>query len=211
MEFVYVVPRRDLFDLAFPHGFVADPAPEGHPSLEEYLDRIARHGYFVERAWAEQRSDVKQIIPYTLVTHADHVFLVRRLPQSGEQRLHGKRSVGIGGHINPEDDPGDRRELLANATRRELAEELHIDSPYRLRALGVINDDDNPVGSVHFGLVQMATLEAPEVRVRETDVLEGSLVPLAEAAGLRADPDANLETWSALILEHADTLSSSSS
>jgi predicted NUDIX family phosphoesterase len=203
MEFVYVVNRTELFDLAFPHGFVGHRPPEGHPTLATYLDRAARRGYFVERAHAEQRSSLKQLIPYTLVTHQDRIFVVRRRSGGGEARLHGKRSVGIGGHINPEDDHGDRAELVFTCARREMAEELILDTPYTVRPVGVINDDANPVGSVHFGVVLVARAETADVSVRERDALEGAFLPVAEAVALSRQPDANFETWSSLILEHA--------
>lgn len=35
MEFVYVVKRYDLFDLAFPHGFVLARSPEQKEGAEE--------------------------------------------------------------------------------------------------------------------------------------------------------------------------------
>ena len=204
MEFVYVVHRRDLFDLPYPHGFVGRVGPEGHPPLETYLARIAERGYFVERAYAERCSEIKQIIPYTLVTHGGELFLVRRLGAGGEKRLYGKRSVGLGGHINPEDDNGDRAQLVARCAQRELQEELHLDTEVTIEAVGVINDDGNPVGSVHFGLVQVARVASPAVRVREEDTLEGAFRPLAEVKALLGDPDANFETWSSLILEQID-------
>jgi predicted NUDIX family phosphoesterase len=219
MEFVYVVDRRDLFDLAFPHGFVGAQPPPGLPDLESYGRRIAERGYFVERAFAEQRSWIKQIIPYTLVVHeggdgdgdgdgnGDAIFVVRRLEQGGERRLHGKRSLGIGGHINPEDDAeADRRGLAGRCARRELSEELIIDTPYDLRPAGVINDDANPVGSVHFGLVQVARVESRAVRIREQDTLEGSFLPVSEVKALLTDPEANLETWSSLIIAQLDAV-----
>lgn len=225
MEFVYVVDRRDLFDLAFPHGFVGSNPPPGHPDLATYVERIARHGYFVERAFAEQSSFIKQIIPYTLVVHQDRVFVVRRLSQGGESRLHGKRSIGVGGHINPEDDEpaatdgstpggtadtgpdaGDRRRLVRRCARRELAEELVIDAPYEITPAGIINDDANPVGSVHFGLVQVARVQTPNVGIRETDTLEGGFLPLPEVKALLTDEEANLETWSSLIIEDLDAV-----
>ena len=60
------------------------------------------------------------------------------------------------------------------------------------------------MGSVHFGLVQIARCETPDVRVRETDILEGSftsLETLRELAGRERD---RLETWSALIIDQLE-------
>ncbi len=201
MEFVYVVNRTELFDLAFPHGFVGGQPPEGHPTLDTYLARACREGYFVERPYAEMNSGLKQLIPYTLVLHGDRIFVVRRKSGGGEARLYGKQSVGIGGHINPVDDPGDRAELVFNCARRELDEELVLEADYTLTPVGVINDDANPVGSVHFGVVLVARLQSDAAQVREHDTLEGEFLPIDEAVALSKDPDANFETWSSLILE----------
>lgn len=202
MEFVYVVNRSSLFDLAYPHGFVGSRPPEGHPTLDAYLERASQSGYFVERPHAEQNSNLKQLIPYTLVLHENSIFVVRRKPGGGEQRLHGKRSVGIGGHINPVDDQGNRAELVFTAARRELDEELLLSADYTLAPVGIINDDANPVGSVHFGVVLVARMESAAAEVREHDTLEGTFMPIAEAVALAKDPDANFETWSSLILEN---------
>jgi predicted NUDIX family phosphoesterase len=202
MEFVYVVNRTALFDLAYPHGFVGRRPPEGHPSLDAYLERAAGHGYFVERPHAEQNSGIKQLIPYTLVLHENHIFVVRRKPGGGEERLHGKRSVGIGGHINPVDEPSGRSELVFTAARRELDEELVIAPDYSLTPVGIINDDANPVGSVHFGVVLVARLQSASAEVREHDTLEGAFMPIDEAVALAKEPDSNFETWSSLILEN---------
>ena len=200
MEFVYVVPREALFDLATPHGFLGDPPPDGHPPLEETLRRIAAHGYFAERRYAEQCSRLKQIIPYTLVTHGGAVFLCQRLGRGGEARLHGKRSVGIGGHLDPADDDGDRAGLLLRGALRELGEELVLEPPAAIRPIGIINDETTPVGSVHFGIVLRAELAAPSATVRETDVLVGGFQPLETVRALAAEPGNNFETWSSLIL-----------
>ena len=64
MEFVYVVKRYDLFDLAFPHGFNQGSDDD---SLTIYLDRIRERGFFVVRRFTEQDSGFKQIIPYSIV------------------------------------------------------------------------------------------------------------------------------------------------
>lgn len=200
MEFVYVVPREALFDLATPHGFVCDPPPEGHPPLEEYLRRLAAHGYFAERRYAEQCSRLKQIIPYTLVTCGGEVFVCQRLGRSGEARLRGKRSVGIGGHLDPADADGDRDGMLLRGALRELGEELVVEPPAALRAVGIINDETTPVGSVHFGIVLRAELATRSASVRETEVLAGGFEPLETVRALSARPDANFETWSSLTL-----------
>jgi predicted NUDIX family phosphoesterase len=207
MEFVYVVKRADLFDLSTPHGFVgrgSDPA-----RLQRWTAALRGKGFFLERRHAEQDSGFKQIIPYTLVMHGDEVLLLKRLGKGGEARLHGKLSIGVGGHINPVDlgagaagaAPAD---VLDAGCRRELEEEIEIRCPYTLQPAGAINDDSSDVGSVHFGFVNVARCETKDVAIRETDMLEGSFVGLPALREIARQERGRFETWSALIIDRLD-------
>ncbi|MFT7462612.1 MAG: putative NUDIX family phosphoesterase, partial [Pseudohongiellaceae bacterium] len=176
MEFVYVTKRYELFDLSFPHGFVAAADDD---RIATWTSRIHDRGFFVERPWAEQDSSFKQIIPYVVMVHGDDVLLLQRKKAGGESRLHGKLSIGVGGHINPID--GDEGlSVLEEGCRRELTEELNIETPYTLEAKGAINDESGDVGSVHFGLVYVARCETADVSIRETEQLSGSFVSREE-------------------------------
>jgi predicted NUDIX family phosphoesterase len=201
MEFVYVVKRYDLFERRFPHGLELLDAGE----MSAVDERIRQHGFFVERRHAELDSSFKQVIPYCVVVRGGEVFVMRRLEGGGEARLHGKRSVGVGGHINPVDGMGAGDDVVAEGLRREVEEELHVDGPWEVRTVGLLNDDSTDVGSVHVGLVGVVTTEA-DVRVRETDALEGGFVGVAELRRLLAEERASFETWSALVLDHIDAL-----
>ena len=59
------------------------------------------------------------------------------------------------------------------------------------------NDDSNPVGAVHLGLVYAADAGGRPVAIRETDKLSGHFATLDEVAAV-AD---RLETWSALLFD----------
>jgi predicted NUDIX family phosphoesterase len=230
MEFVFVVPRTALFPDSYPHGFVpfSSPSlPSTFPSVsrERVEEVIARDGFFVERAYAERTPTLKQLIPYTLVrcetAEGARILSTRRLKQGGESRLHDKHSIGIGGHINPEDmpanaapfgetpgaSPGARtvpRNPLDAGTRRELAEELIVNVRYEVRRLGLINDDSNAVGAVHVGVVQAITVSG-DVEIREREHLEGELVTYEDLQS-RAERGVNFETWSKLLIPHLDEL-----
>lgn len=199
MEFVYVIPRERLFPACYPQGFVAFG---GEVRLEAFEEAVRDHGFFVEREYAERTPSLKQVIPYTVVRRGSgEILLMRRLTQGGEGRLHGKLTIGVGGHINPEDAVA--KNPLVGATWRELEEEILIEDPEEKRelsSLGLINDDSNPVGAVHVGLAQMLTLEG-DVRIREEDVLEGELAAPERILALRAQ-GANFETWSSILIDH---------
>lgn len=196
MEFVFVVPREALFRECYPQGVLTF---ETGFSRAVFEDAVRAHGFFVERATAERTPTWKQVIPYTLVARGAEVLLLRRSARGGESRLHGKLSIGVGGHVNPIDAESGRDELLAACARREIDEELEVRGSYEIRSLGLLNDDSNPVGAVHLGLVQVATLHG-SVQVREVDALEGSFVQAPELERLRAS-GANFETWSLLLLD----------
>jgi predicted NUDIX family phosphoesterase len=201
MEFVYVVKRYDLFERSFPHGLDLLDLEE-RVSLEQ---RIREHGFFVERRHAELDSSFKQVIPYCLVVRGGQVFVMRRLSGGGEARLHGKRSVGVGGHINPVDGLGAGDDIVAEGLRREVSEELHIDGPWDVHTVGLLNDDSTDVGSVHVGLVGIVTTDA-DVRVRETETLEGEFVSVDQLRRLLVDERETFETWSALVLDRMDAI-----
>ena len=209
MEFVYVVPRRDLFADCYPQGF----APFGEEcAQQDFEETVARRGFFVERERAETNPDWKQIIPYTIVvrtapsSEATEVLLLRRLSKGGESRLVGKLSIGVGGHLNPEDlgSVADRRSVLECGTQREITEELAVEGSPSLRRVGLLNDDSNAVGAVHLGLVQVATVTG-SVAIRETDVLEGDFESPSRLRDL-LEEGAPFETWSEKLLRHLDRL-----
>ena len=163
------------------------------------LQRIESSISFIDRPAAEKDPSQKQIIPYGVVLQGDKAFLMERLGGGGEKRLHGKLSLGVGGHINPIDTVG---ESLINATMlRELREELVISGVQEIAPCGFINDDTVPVGQVHLGVVYRIALTATgAARVNETDTLRGSFRHWSEIALMAAQ----METWSTFVLDALD-------
>lgn len=192
MEFVYVVRRSDLFPLRCPHGL--EVLDEG--GMAEIARRIRARGFFVERRHAEQDATLKQVIPYCVVARGSEVFLTRRTSNGGDARLFGKRSIGIGGHVNPVDGA----DVLALALRREIEEEIAIEGAWTVRAVGLLNDDSTDVGSVHVGLVHVVRAEG-DVRVRETENLVGGFTRTEDLVSLCRAERATFETWSALLVD----------
>lgn len=204
MESVYVVPRRELFPESYPQGFAALESD----AAQSLSACIAERGFFVERDRAEVEPEWKQVIPYLVVTCPEGVLLLKRTKQGGDARLHDKLSIGVGGHLNPVDAEGEklraRTGLVARGAQRELHEELGLEVDRAPAVLGLINDDANPVGAVHVGLVGVVRLDrAPTIA--ETDVLEGQVVSVDELRRMRSE-GANFETWSALLIDQLHAL-----
>jgi len=126
-----------------------------------------------------------------------------RLSTQTERRLHGLASIGVGGHVNPKDQPGNSFPcLIKNACVRELNEELVLpDLPLPLEPLGVLNDDSTAVGSVHLGIVYRLDSTGLEPTVRETSAMAGSFEPLARLVAASRDGSRSFETWSTLLLQ----------
>lgn len=149
-------------------------------------------GHFIPRAQAEDDPSFRQIIPYAIVRYRGKVFLLKRTKGGGEARLHNRYTLGVGGHINPE-DVGENPVLYG--LRRELLEEVGV-SAFSARPVGFIVMDDAPVSLVHAGIVFLVeALEEP--KVRETDKLEGHLATLEEIQAVYE----GLEGWSKLVFD----------
>ena len=65
------------------------------------------------------------------------------------------------------------------------------------RYVGLLNDDDTDVGSVHLGVVFEADAAGRPVAVRETEKLSGSFATTGEVTAVRD----RLETWSELVFD----------
>jgi predicted NUDIX family phosphoesterase len=194
-ERVLVVPTELFHRLGHFQGFRGDVA--------RYLDTLLRpeHMSYRPRAEVERDPGFKQLIPYVVFRHRDasgatSVFQYTRGTGQGEGRLHSKRSVGIGGHISADDAGPDGANPYDEGMRRELDEEVAIDSPYTARCVGMINDDETDVGRVHLGVVHLFEVENQAVRPRESEIIECGFRPVDE---ILADLS-GFETWSQICM-----------
>lgn len=180
-ELVFVVPRSVLPDQAGWYGLRTD-------DLAAFVAAVERDGRYEPRTAMEQDPSFKQVIPYLVLRDGSRYFLMQRTSAGGDVRLHGRFSIGVGGHLNPGDGG------LLGGLRREWAEELIAAFVPDFRLVALLNDDTTPVGAVHLGAVYLADAGGRAVAIRETDKLSGSFVSPAEVAAV-AD---RLETWSQL-------------
>ena len=154
---------------------------------------------------AERNQAYKQPIPYIVIKKGDKYFTTERLAGAGESRLHGKISMGIGGHMNPILGYNNFDDLLKENTLRELNEELTVKDnglPINIEMLGLINDDENEVGKVHIGLLGQIVLDGTQdVEVLEVEQLKGAWHTLDEL--LEEDVFERLEAWGKIVVEAA--------
>ena len=198
---VLTVPRRHLDALGTFQGLCFDVSRY----LPALLDR--RHNGFLPRSQAEADPTHKQLIPYVLLVHAGRVLHYVRGRKGGENRLHARGSIGIGGHLNDADETlfsWDEAAYRAGVAR-EVAEELVLQTAYRERVVALLNDDANEVGRVHLGVVHVFDLETDRVTARELAITRLEFLTPDE---LRARRE-NLETWSQVCVDRLDELLSS--
>ena len=184
VERVYVVPRRTLMRDGGWRGLRTS-------GVSPLLEIIRTSGDYRPRPEVEVEPALKQIIPYLVLRDGSRYFLMRRTRAGGDPRLHERCSIGVGGHLNPED--GD----IEGGLRREWGEELDAGFLPEFGLIGLLNDDETDVGSVHLGVVFVAQAGGRPVRVRETEKLSGEFVEPAEVEAVRD----RLETWSALVFD----------
>ena len=194
-----LVVRRSLFEeLGSFHGLNFEP--------QSYLDAIlARgHNHFLARAVAENDPTHKQIIPYAILACGDRVLHYVRGKKADEQRLVAKGSIGIGGHMNDDDESFfalDEHAYRAGV-EREVNEEVEIDTPFEDRIVALLNDDSTEVGRVHLGIVHLFRLAEPKVRKREAMITNLAFLTKSELLGRRE----SLESWSQICVDHLEEL-----
>lgn len=177
---------------------------------------------FMRRGDVEIDETYKQPIVYTLVTYKGKYLRYSRGKAGGERRLHAHRSIGIGGHINPDDVHKVRlcadtaaqwrgalssqpfwksafKRGVAQAAYRELEEEIGL-QPSALDEvvlLGLVNEDQSAVGRVHFGIVFVASLKSTDGLKYEDAIVDPEWVTLDDLA-----EDTTLEEWSKIVMRH---------
>ncbi len=202
-EQVLVFERGVLDEVGTFHGLAFD--------VERYLDKLFVPGVlrFMARSKAETNPDYKQLIPYVIMTCGGKYLNYVRGKQAGETRLVGNRSIGIGGHINPDDEAPlfdvDSREMYLTAVKREVAEEVAIEANHTDRIVALLNDDSNEVGQVHLGVVHCWTLDSEKVSKREQMITQMNFMSPDELREVRE----SMETWSRLCLDGLDEMTKS--
>lgn len=196
-EQVLVVPTSEFHALGHFQGFSSD--------VETYLPALldSDHLSYRPRGEMEQDPSFKQLIPYVLFRYVDHdgtprLFQYKRGGGQGETRLHAKRSVGIGGHISTLDaSAGTAHDVYREGMQRELSEEVVIEAKYTDQLVGLINDDETPVGQVHLGIVHLYDVDSNNVHPLEADILDAGFEPIDQLLGELDD----FETWSQIVIK----------
>jgi predicted NUDIX family phosphoesterase len=177
MERLTTIPRNLLDSVGAFHGVVDFDS--------KYLS-LLDPGKFITmpRPQAEENPSFKQLVVYFTVREGFNYLTYWRGKAKGDARLHAKFSFGFGGHVNE----GDVSPLAALA--REIEEEIE-GFVERVLFQGFINDDSDPIGRVHLGLlyeVHMSNVRSSG----ESNILDLAPMPYRQLAEMYD----RMEGWS---------------
>jgi predicted NUDIX family phosphoesterase len=171
----------------------------------DYESRILNNIKWLRRGDAEIDPSHKQPIGYCLIINPTlkKVFAYRRAEKGEnyhESRLAGKWSWGVGGHIEKEDILGNP---IRESMKRELLEEVKMNGNIlEIVPLGYINDDNDSVGKVHFGILYAAITDSTIVEPTiDHEISFGELMSFGQLEEICSSKDCNVETWSRMALD----------
>ena len=172
-------------------------------------------GLFVPRSLCEEDVNLRQLVNYSVVNVGGKLFSYLRGKKGGEARLHAKRSIGVGGHINDTDFYNDARvegapgslineASLMKASMREINEEIEYNPLSKLRNLppkityrGLICDlkPEKEVDAVHAGLVYEIEYSPGYITQKCDSIEDPKLCPLWYAS-----TELEFENWSQILM-----------
>lgn len=152
------------------------------PYDEEYYQKILSGVRYVSRDDAETSDAWKQLIPYILIHNGTRHLVIKRLPRSGEKRLHNAYAFGVGGHINPVDSgsASEGNDVIERGMNRELNEEVWVKDLKSIKPVGFIYDIEQDVSRHHLGVVYDAEIDSDQIEVLEPEKLEPYFVERLE-------------------------------
>jgi predicted NUDIX family phosphoesterase len=103
-------------------------------------------------------------------------------------------SIGVGGHINPEDGTLPW-EAFENGFQREIREEVSV-KIHGMDYLGILNDLQTAVSRVHIGVVYIAEVDFNGFNEKEK--FTGAMSEIKVLSEYRE----SMETWSRIVLDH---------
>ena len=189
-KIIMTVAAMTLFKDKYFQGF--SPAKEYN-----YENVINSNIEWMKRGIAETDFTRKQPIGYCVITNPlkREIFVYQRGGEQNynENRLSGKFSFGFGGHIEKIDVTGNP---IYNSLIRELEEEVQIPWGFDLSILGYINDDENDVGKVHFGMLYLANADTRKIKLNGKEASFGKLMDFSEIENMLQSKNIIIEPWS---------------
>lgn len=194
--------------------------------IQDYLTSITPELILAQRERLEEDYRYRQLLPYLIISRQSEqgteVLYYQRTPTSGEARLKGNHSIGLGGHIDiadvilNDDQSVNLAQTLSDSLVREIEEEVKSTSGHDLKELiaahqsseidgllpatcMVIRSDDTAVDQFHECIGLMIEVPAGvEIEENEDQI---DVIGFKPASWILEHVE-NLESWSEKILRH---------
>ena len=194
-------------------------ASEVDTVLHSFQDKIdfadkfnSLKGEMRSRAVCEDDTSVLQVLPYIVIRDPEtgNILSYRRPATGDEGRLHGKLSIGFGGHIDTLPGTLSPSEHIGSEAARELQEELGIDPGdfdvattvklmFENGNFGVLRLLDTAVEAVHVGLTFIIDITPEFIRLPNEEEVGGVTWVTVEELRVLAK-ETPIEIWSQTIL-----------
>lgn len=170
--------------------------------------------FMADRAHCETDKSTLQVLPYiALIDENNNLFVYTRGKAGQESRLHNKKSVGLGGHI---DEPVTTtiEELIIDEATREVEEETGY-KPTReqmqeaLKNAAILYAPVNDVDAVHIAVMMMISVKRSDLTKLEDGVivnpewLSNNMIGLYREINKLVKPECQkweFETWTKYFL-----------
>ncbi|RKY84953.1 hypothetical protein DRQ11_10740 [candidate division KSB1 bacterium] len=164
----------------------------------DYEKRILANYEYLPRGIAEENPKYRQTIPYAIICNENQeIFTYQRTSGDNagiEERLHGKWSWGVGGHIDQQ------KKIESNpiyaTLLREIFEEIGVTKYRTIKILGYVNNESDSVGRVHFGILYRVNVISPKLIIQKREIDQGRFMSIQEIASINNDDNCIVEEWS---------------
>lgn len=169
----------------------------------------------LNRPECETMYDYVHLIPYITVVNEEtrEIFVYSRGKGGGESRLHGKCSIGLGGHMEEHlTEKYTIKDAIVECISRELEEEVGLKPTAKMTNLyyqnlnqnnfNIIYDPTDDVGKVHLGISMFVKVDPKAFGEVEQGVIErGQWMSVEDLHTSREEGNLQLENWSSLLLD----------
>lgn len=172
-------------------------------SESDFEWKILDNFEYMVRGIAEENTDYKQPITYAIVLNEkNEVFVYKRGDKNsaaGEGRLHEKISIGVGWHLEREDEHVENP--LRDCLARELEEEIDLkeENITEVFPIWYINDDRNEVGEVHIGVSYVVKTKDFNPKMEDWELAHGEFTSYSDLQAMIKSGDYDVETWTELL------------
>ncbi len=175
------------------------------PAEEENFEVKAKEHYEYQQRWKmEEDLNYQQPIPYVIVhnPNLDKFVAYKRGSSestSGENRLYGKRSLWVWGHIEKEQEHAENP--IRATAKIEIEEEIWLSDIHDLTLLWYIRDKTVPVNLYHLWMVYVATTNTESIEVVDWELEQVYFMTKDEIEQLMNSDDVEMESWSRIAWE----------